>query len=233
MAIPGRSWPVTAVSGHSPHDLENSPQWFLQNLKQVNSIKFSSSKVKHTNFPFYQPTNQGPLHKKSFFMFNFFPTKINQIELKSFCHIFTNIAKSYDSNKQEKHAYFLMQGRHFTLGIVWRLVVTGPWLASLSDLHNLPTPVSYLTVPTNLGPFHPPLLLTRLPSQGSLPYSRPCPRLLISTWYFWALDSCFLPSSTCTAVVSTLASILSVIKVLRLLRGVKITHNAILPQQKY
>lgn len=165
-------------------------------------------------------------------MFNFFPTKINQIEPKSFCHIFTNIAKSYDSNKQEKHANFLMQGRLFTLGIVWRLVVTGPWLASLSDLHNLPTPVSYLTVPTNLGPFHPPLLLTRLPSQGSLPYSRPCPRLLISTWYFWALDSCFLPSSTCTAVVSTLASILSVIKVLRLLRGVKITHNAILPQQK-
>lgn len=29
MVIPGRSWPVTAVSGHSPHDLENSPQWFL------------------------------------------------------------------------------------------------------------------------------------------------------------------------------------------------------------
>lgn len=102
-------------------------------------------------------------------MFNFFPTKINQIELKSFCHIFTNIAKSYDSNKQEKHANFLMQGRLFTLGIVWRLVVTGPWLASLSDLHNLPTPVSYLTVPTNLGPFHPPFTPNPTPQLGVPP----------------------------------------------------------------
>lgn len=104
-------------------------------------------------------------------MFNFFPTKINQIELKSFCHIFTNIAKSYDSNKQEKHANFLMQGRLFTLGIVWRLVVTGPWLASLSDLHNqLPTYTCLITYSTYKSrPLPPPFTPKPTPQLGVPP----------------------------------------------------------------
>lgn len=164
-------------------------------------------------------------------MFNFFPPKSTKLNFKAFA-IFLQILQTPMILINRKSMQFLECREDF---LHWALfgdllsLVLGwlPYLTYLTYLH-----LSH-TLQYKSRPLPPPLLLTRLPSQGSLPNSRPCPRLLISTWYFWALDSCFLPSSTCTAVVSTLASILSVIKVLRLLRGVKITHNAILPQQKY